>query len=198
LDTGLCDVIGDRAFHSEPEAVAELGDAFITGMSHAGMPCVAKHFPGHGNVEEDTHTEEAIDERDEEEIFEEDLFPFAELISEGQINAIMPSHVIYPDVDEMPAGFSSVWLQDILRDELEFEGAVFSDDLSMSGASIIPDITTRAQTAFDAGCDMVLVCNDRKGALEVLNSIEFDEEDDERLGRLIGMHGVEVLEENEL
>lgn len=152
-------VIGDRAFHSDAEAVAELAGALIQGLREGGMSAVGKHFPGHGHVRADSHVELPFDERSYADIELADLIPFARLIRAG-LPAIMPAHIVYGAIDSQPAGFSSVWLKRILRDELGFDGLVFSDDLSMEGARAMGDIVTRTRAALTAGCDMVLVCND--------------------------------------
>lgn len=152
-------VIGDRAFHSDAEAVAELAGALLQGLKEGGMSAVGKHFPGHGHVRADSHVELPFDERPYADIELADLVPFARLIRAG-LPAIMPAHVVYRAIDAQPAGFSSVWLKRVLRDELGFDGLVFSDDLSMEGARAMGDIVTRTRAALSAGCDMVLVCND--------------------------------------
>src|SRR5688572_11753085 len=159
VDHGNSSVIGDRAFHPSNKAVAELSLAVMQGLKQGGMSAVGKHFPGHGHVRADSHLELPIDERPYAEIEIDDLVPFLRLMEAG-LPAIMPAHIVYTAVDARPAGFSEVWLKRILRDALGFDGLVFSDDLSMAGARAIGGITTRAVAALDAGCDMVLVCND--------------------------------------
>lgn len=153
LDWGKSAVIGDRAFHGDPAVVAELAGALIEGLHEAGMVACGKHFPGHGWVEADSHVAIPVDERSLDEIAT-DMRPYAQL----QLDAVMPAHVIYPKVDPRPAGFSPVWLEK-LRREFGFDGVIFSDDLSMEGASVAGDIVARAEAAWEAGCDMLLVCN---------------------------------------
>jgi beta-N-acetylhexosaminidase len=159
VDHGNSSIIGDRAFHSDAEAVAELATALMQGLRQAGMGAVGKHFPGHGHVRADSHLELPIDERPFADLEASDLVPFARLIRAG-LPAIMPAHVVYTSVDERPAGFSPVWLKRILREELRFDGLIFSDDLSMAGARTAGGIVERVEAALGAGCDMVLVCND--------------------------------------
>jgi beta-N-acetylhexosaminidase len=158
LDYGRSKVIGDRAFHSDPEVVVALAGALIGGLRAGGVVSVGKHFPGHGYVEADSHLDVPEDTRSYAQIEAADLVPFARLAQAG-LAAVMPAHVIYPSVDRHPAGFSRLWLNDILRGRLRFEGVIFSDDLTMEGARVAGDICARAHAAFDAGCDMVLVCN---------------------------------------
>jgi beta-N-acetylhexosaminidase len=162
LDYGQSGVIGDRAFHRNPNAVAHLAAAFCAGLRSRGMAAVIKHFPGHGFVAADSHTDLPVDARPLAALEKDDLVAFAALIRHG-VEGVMPAHVVYPEVDARPAGFSSVWLQQILRDRLGFDGLVFSDDLSMAGARSAGDIVARAEAAYDAGCDMAVVCNDAAG-----------------------------------
>ena len=168
LDYGHSEVIGDRAFHRNANAVAHLASALCRGLRAGGIAAVAKHFPGHGFVAADSHHEMPRDPRSLAALEVDDLVPFAVLIREG-VEAIMPAHVVYPAVDAHPAGFSRVWLTDILRRRLGFEGLIFSDDLSMAGAGGPGDIVERAQAAHEAGCDMVLVCNDPAAADTLLS-----------------------------
>jgi beta-N-acetylhexosaminidase len=154
LDWGTSGVIGDRAFHHSPEGVVALAGALIDGLKLAGMSSCGKHFPGHGWVKADSHVAIPIDEREFGELVAVDMAPFKAL----PLGAVMPAHVIYPKIDQKPAGFSSIWHR-ILREQTGFQGVVFSDDLSMEGASSAGDIVGRASAAWEAGCDMVLVCN---------------------------------------
>jgi len=171
LDFGVSTVIGDRAFHRDPEKVSQLAGAFIEGMNNAGMAATGKHFPGHGYVAGDSHTDIPIDSRTYEEIEHCDLIPFKELIARG-LSGIMPAHVIYDRCCDQPAGFSKFWVQDQLRKRLGFDGVVFSDDLSMEGATVAGSFVRRAKAAIEAGCDMVLVCNNRDGAEQVLAGLD--------------------------
>lgn len=187
LDYGASSVIGDRAFHTSAETVADLAHALMTGLKAAGMGSVGKHFPGHGYVRADSHHAVPVDERSLQEITHADLIPFARLIADGMVG-IMPAHVIYPTVDSQPAGFSPYWLQTILRQQLGFDGVVFSDDLSMEGASVAGGIVARAQAALNAGCDMVLVCNDRDAADTVLTGLQW-EKPALSIIRMVRLHG---------
>lgn len=187
LDFGVSHVIGDRAFHREPQVIAALAHGLLTGMREAGMATVGKHFPGHGYVRADSHTEVPIDERDLLDIELADLLPFKQMAEYG-MTAVMPAHVIYPKVDAKPAGFSRVWLQDILRRQLGFEGVIFSDDLSMEGARTGGGIVARAESALVAGCDMVLVCNDSDSADELLAGLRWTVQP-ASMARLVRMRG---------
>lgn len=166
LDYGSSGVIGDRAFHRRPQIVAELALELMAGLAQAGLSSVGKHFPGHGFVVADSHLDIPVDERSIVEIAADDLVPFHRLSQ--QLGGVMPAHVIYEQVDRQPAGFSRFWLQQVLRRELGFKGVIFSDDLSMKGASVAGGIQERAQAAWSAGCDVVLVCNDPESAVELL------------------------------
>ena len=167
LDHGASAVIGDRAFHRNPNAVAHLAAALCAGLAAGGMAAVGKHFPGHGFIGADSHVELPRDERAFEAIAVEDLVPFAALVKRG-LPGIMPAHVIYPAVDDVPAGYSSVWLQDVLRGRLGFDGVIISDDLGMAGAFAAGDIVARAEAALAAGCDLVLACNDHAATDDLL------------------------------
>ncbi|TDR79870.1 beta-N-acetylhexosaminidase [Paludibacterium purpuratum] len=158
LDWSRCAVIGDRAFAADPEVVAELALALQRGLARGGMSSCGKHFPGHGWVEGDSHHVTPRDERTLDAIRRADLLPFARMAKAG-MGSVMPAHVVYPAVDALPAGFSRIWLQDVLRGELAFDGVIFSDDLGMEGAAVAGGIVERARAALDAGCDMVLLCN---------------------------------------
>jgi len=171
LDHGRSGVIGDRAFHRDPEVVATLASAFVDGLAQGGMGAVGKHFPGHGFAEADSHTAVAVDDRSYQAIAATDLVPFARLVSNG-LTGVMPAHVIYPAVDPLPAGFSKRWLRDELRGGLGFNGVIFSDDLSMAGAHGVGGIRDRARAALDAGCDMVLVCNDSRSARALVDGLD--------------------------
>lgn len=168
LDFGTSSVIGDRALHSDPQAVAELAVALKAGLNAGGCAAVGKHFPGHGFVRADSHVELPVDERPLSALLAGDLVPFATLARAG-LEAVMPAHVIYPAVDDVPAGYSRTWLQDILRARLGFDGLIFSDDLGMAGAFTAGDMVARAETAVGAGCDMVLSCNDFAATDELLS-----------------------------
>ncbi len=171
LDRGISGVIGDRSFHSDPKVVTELASSYIAGMHRAGMNSCGKHFPGHGGVFADSHVDLPVDQRDFEEIAKEDLTPFSRMIHFG-LGALMPAHVIYAKADDKPAGFSEFWIQEILRKRMGFRGAVISDDLSMQAASCMGSFEQRARLALDAGCDLILVCNDREAAVRVIAELE--------------------------
>ena len=170
LDYGASAVIGDRALHFDPTAVGALGACIVQGFAEAGMGAVGKHFPGHGYAEADSHVAVPRDERKFAEIAKKDLVPFRMAIEAG-LAAVMPAHVIYTQVDAEPAGYSRHWLREVLRGKLGFEGIIFSDDLSMEGAGVAGGVAERARAALDAGCDMVLLCNDPAGQELLLESL---------------------------
>ena len=170
LDHQRSAVVGTRAFEGDPQRATQLAGAFIRGLRSAGMAACGKHFPGHGWAEADSHVAIPTDERSLAEIRACDLQPFAQLAD--QLDGVMPAHVIYPQVDAQPAGFSRRWLQDILRGELNYKGVIFSDDLSMAGAHVAGDAGARIEAALRAGCDMGLVCNDRGAAELALSRLQ--------------------------
>ena len=166
----ISDVIGDRGFAKNPQDIIALARAFLSGMQRAGMASTGKHFPGHGSVKADSHVAAAIDSRSLAEIEAQDMQTFVQL--KDQLDALMPAHVIYPNVDPQPAGFSEFWLQRILREKLQFDGVLFSDDLSMQAACVAGGADARIQAALKAGCDMGLVCNDRAAQILALEAIQ--------------------------
>lgn len=170
VDHGRSEVIGDRSFHGDPHTVARLAENFLAGMHAAGMAGVAKHFPGHGYAYADTHLAVAEDPRPLAAL-EADMRPFEALIRH-HVEGIMPAHVIYPQVDRLPAGFSRVWLQEILRGRLGYEGAIISDDLNMAAAVALGDLHRRAELALEAGCDLLLALNDPEGASRLLQRLD--------------------------
>ncbi|MDP1654159.1 MAG: beta-N-acetylhexosaminidase [Rhodocyclaceae bacterium] len=181
LDYGVSGVIGDRAFHRNPEAVVALAGALIDGLHEAGMACCGKHFPGHGCVAADSHLAIPVDERSLAAMAD-DLLPYRRL----KLDAVMPAHVIYPQIDPRPAGFSPIWI-DKLRKEFSHAGVIFSDDLSMEGASVAGGIVGRAQAAWVAGCDMLPVCNKPETVIELLENWnpELDPVRSARIARLL-------------
>jgi len=170
LDYGVSKAIGDRAFHADPRVVTLLAKSLNHGLALAGMSNCGKHFPGHGYVEADSHHAMPVDARTRTEILGHDAEPYGWLGL--SLSAVMPAHVVYPVVDHRPAGFSPVWLQQILRQQLGFGGVIFSDDLSMEGARFAGDMVQAANAALDAGCDMVLVCNQPDAADAVLKGLQ--------------------------
>ena len=181
----ISDVIGDRAFAKNIQDIVPLAQAFMTGMQRAGMATTGKHFPGHGSVKADSHVAAAIDSRSYDEIYAQDMQSFIQL--KTQLDALMPAHVIYENVDPNPAGFSPFWIQKILRQELKFDGVLFSDDLSMQAACVAGNADARIRAALDAGCDMGLVCNNRESACVALTGIEnLPLPNQERLERMRG------------
>lgn len=187
LANPISSVIGDRAFHRDPEVVCHLANAWVRGMRRAGMEAVGKHFPGHGSVEGDSHHVMPFDRRGFAEIEAHDMVPFRRVIA-THLAGIMMAHVIYDAVDEHPAGYSRYWIETVLRGQLGFEGTVFSDDLSMSGAESVGGYRERARAALEAGCDILLVCNNPAGADEVLDSLAGYSNPASQL-RMVRMHG---------
>ena len=198
LDLGkpISSVIGDRAFHRDPEIITRLANAWVRGMKKAGMEAVGKHFPGHGSVEGDSHHVMPFDRRGFADIEAQDLIPFRRVIA-THLTGIMMAHVIYEQVDEMPAGYSRYWIEEVLRNQLEFDGIVFSDDLSMSGAESVGGYADRARASLQAGCDILLVCNNANGADEVLEALEGYNNPTSQL-RMIRMHGQPSARSNDL
>lgn len=170
IDRNQCEVIADRSFCDDPVMAAEAAQYFMEGMHEAGMATTGKHFPGHGGVRADSHLETPYDNRTLQEMHARDMLPF--LVLSKTLDAVMPAHIVFPNIDADAVGFSRFWLQEILRKELAFEGVIFSDDLSMKGADVAGGYVDKTRCAMNAGCDMVLVCNDRQGALEVLAFLE--------------------------
>lgn len=158
VDFGVSSVIGDRSFSRDPRVIAELAGAVCDGLVESGSVAVGKHFPGHGAVSADSHIAIPVDDREYEAIAALDMAPYESLVL-GRIAGVMPAHVIYPRADSQPAGFSRFWLKDVLRKRLGFSGMIFSDDLSMEGATVAGGIVDRGLAALEAGCDMILVCN---------------------------------------
>lgn len=167
LDYGVSEIIGDRAFHRDPDAVAALAVAYMAGMREAGMAAVAKHFPGHGAVFADSHVALPVDRRNFVDL-EPDIRPYRLLI-ENNLAGIMGAHVVFPAVDPLPASLSKRWLSGVLRGEMAFHGCIFADDLTMAGAAAFGGVIERAELAFAAGCDVLPICNDRQAVKSVLN-----------------------------
>ena len=187
VDCGVSQIIGNRAFSTDPDLATRLAGLFRKGMNAAGMAATGKHFPGHGAVALDSHLTLPTDERDLDSLRVKDLLPFKQLILEG-LEGIMPAHVVFPNIDPNPAGFSPFWIQQILRRELNFNGVVFSDDLSMTGAASVGDFPERARRAQQAGCDMLLVCNNPAAAEQVLEALPVTQDlvREQRLRRMQG------------
>jgi beta-N-acetylhexosaminidase len=166
LDYGVSEIIGDRAFHQDPDAVGALAVAYMAGMREAGMAAVAKHFPGHGAVIADSHVALPVDRRNFVDL-EPDMRPYRPLI-ENNVAGIMGAHVVFPAADPLPASLSKRWITGVLRGEMGFHGCVFADDLSMAGAAAFGGVIERAELAFAAGCDVLPICNDRQAVKSVL------------------------------
>jgi beta-N-acetylhexosaminidase len=186
LDYGLSEIIGDRAFHAQAPAVAQLAIAYAHGMRDAGMAATAKHYPGHGAVVADSHVALPVDRRQLVDM-EQDLLPYRRLIANG-LPAVMVAHVLYPAVDSVPASFSRRWIEGLLRTELQFGGLVFADDLTMGGAATVGDLVQRALRAQAAGCDVLPVCNDRPGVERLLERLKLEIDPASQL-RLVRMRG---------
>jgi beta-N-acetylhexosaminidase len=168
LDYGVSEIIGDRAFHSDPDSVAALAVATMSGMREAGMAAIAKHFPGHGAVVADSHIALPVDRREFADL-EPDIRPYRPLI-DNNLPGIMAAHVVFPAVDELPASLSKRWITGVLRGEMGFHGCVFADDLTMAGAAAFGDVTARAELSLAAGCDVLPICNDRHSVELVLGA----------------------------
>lgn len=189
LDRKISQVIGDRGFSGDVDEVIAIGQSCIRGMTDHGMATTAKHFPGHGSVEADSHIAIPVDERERETIITQDMRVFEALAQDYQ--AVMPAHVIYPSVDSQPAGFSEIWLQEFLRQQCQFDGVIFSDDLSMKGAEVVGGYDARAEAAISAGCDMVLVCNHPQEGQALLNSYNLPQSNASK-ARLARMKGQQL------
>jgi beta-N-acetylhexosaminidase len=187
IDCGISQIIGDRSFSTDPVLATRFAGLFRKGMNAAGMAATGKHFPGHGAVALDSHLTLPTDDRDLDSLRAKDFLPFKQLIKEG-LEGIMPAHVVYPHIDPNPAGFSAFWIQQILRQELNFNGTVFSDDLSMAGAASVGDFPERARLAQLAGCDMLLVCNNPVAAEQILEVLPITQDPlrEQRLRRMQG------------
>lgn len=196
LDYGVSEIIGDRSFHRDPEAVASMAHAYIQGMKRAWMSAVGKHFPGHGAVELDSHLALPVDNRHFEDMLQADMLPFRRLC-QTELAGIMPAHIVYKQSDNLPASFSPFWIKEILRDRFGFQGAILSDDLSMEGAAVMGDSLTRTEAALAAGCDMVLICNKPESVVQVIDDLKVSD-DPVRHMRLIRLHGRHNTERNEL
>ena len=181
VDRNTISIIGNRSFSNKPQNVVDIASHFIQGMSEAGMKATGKHFPGHGGIKEDSHIAEPIDIRSHNELMDTDLKPFIEL--KDKLSAVMTAHITYPDIDNVCVSFSKIWLKNVLQNNIGFNGVIFSDDLTMKGAGNT-SMDEKAIKALNAGCDMVLVCNDYKGANSVINRFEKEDID---LNSRIGM-----------
>lgn len=195
LDWGMSEVIGDRAFHRSPKTVAALATAYVSGMRAAGMEATGKHFPGHGAVVQDSHHTLPVDRRPYVDL-DRDLLPFQRL-AHNTLAGMMTAHVLFSEVDSQPVSFSHRWVAEELRGALDFRGAVFSDDLTMQAASVVGDLPQRAQAALDVGCDMILVCNDRPGAIRVIDVLSGFSDPVSQI-RLARFHGKAMPDRNTL
>lgn len=174
LDLGHeCKAIGDRSFGTDLNVVLPIAESFIDGMREMGMATTGKHFPGHGHVLADSHLETPFDDRPKDQIFSYDIQPFQQLIAKNKLSAIMPAHVVYTQCDSQPASGSAYWLKEILRQQLHFNGVIFSDDLGMKGAGFMGNFVERSEKALQAGCDLLLLCNEPDGVVQVLDGLKY-------------------------
>ncbi len=187
LDWGVSEIIGNRAFHRNPDVVAELASAFCNGLRSAGMAAVAKHFPGHGAVVADSHDQLPVDRRSYGDLLD-DMRPYEKLIAKRQLAGVMIAHIVYAETDPLPASFSSYWIKQQLRSALNYDGAVVCDDLSMKATETMGSMPKRARLALQAGCDMVMVCNNRPAASATVAALR-DYSDPLSLVRLARLHG---------
>ena len=187
LDWGVSEIIGNRAFHRNPDVVAELASAFCNGLRSAGMAAVAKHFPGHGAVVADSHDQLPVDRRSYGELLD-DMRPYEKLIAKRQLAGVMIAHIVYAETDPLPASFSSYWIKQQLRSALNYDGAVVCDDLSMKATETMGSMPKRARLALQAGCDMVIICNNRPAASATVAALR-DYSDPLSLVRLARLHG---------
>ncbi len=187
LDWGVSEIIGNRAFHRNPDVVAELASAFCNGLQSAGMAAVAKHFPGHGAVVADSHDQLPVDRRSYGDLLD-DMRPYEKLIAKRQLAGVMIAHIVYAETDPLPASFSSYWIKQQLRSALNYDGAVVCDDLSMKATETMGSMPKRARLALQAGCDMVIVCNNRPAASATVAALR-DYSDPLSLVRLARLHG---------
>lgn len=187
LDWGVSEIIGNRAFHRKPDVVADLASAFCNGLRSAGMAAVAKHFPGHGAVVADSHDQLPVDRRNYGDLLD-DMQPYEKLIAKRQLAGVMIAHIVYAETDALPASFSPYWIKEQLRNRLGYDGAVLCDDLSMKATASMGSMPTRAKLALEAGCDMVLVCNDRPAASATVAALR-DYSNPLSLVRLARLHG---------
>ncbi|MDX1499882.1 MAG: beta-N-acetylhexosaminidase [Woeseiaceae bacterium] len=196
LDWGLSEIIGDRSLHARPEAVGDLAAAFCRGLRSAGMAAVAKHFPGHGAVVPDSHVELPVDRREYGDLLD-DMRPYERLIGNGLLAGVMLAHIVYRELDDVPAGFSRFWIERELRSRLGFGGAVFCDDLSMKATRGYGRMAERARRALEAGCDMVIICNDRGAAERAVAALD-DYRNPLSMVRLARLHGTDRVDREKL
>jgi len=187
LDWGVSEIIGNRAFHRKPDVVGDLASAFCNGLRSAGMAAVAKHFPGHGAVVADSHDQLPVDRRNYGELLD-DMRPYEKLIAKRQLAGVMIAHIVYSETDPLPASFSPYWIKEQLRNSLGYDGAVLCDDLTMKATESMGSMPKRARLALEAGCDMVLVCNDRPAASATVAALR-DYSNPLSLVRLARLHG---------